>query len=56
MISVYITDNGDIAYRCSVCDETSTLPVRISGSAFWDIYVGLELLKMLAHYREAHSE
>lgn len=55
MISVSIMVNGDVAYRCSICDKTTYVEIRLSHTPFWGEYNGDALLAMLSHYQEHNS-
>lgn len=54
MIGVYIQDNGNVTYRCSICDMTETVDYALSTSPFWDVYLGRVLAAMLGHYMDSH--
>jgi len=56
MISVHILDNGNVAYRCSVCDMTTVIEIHDTESVFWDMHNGLAVLAMLGHYKAMHME
>lgn len=55
MISVYISDDGGLAYRCSVCDFTEAVSGQFLGHVFWIEYNGQAILQMIEHYRIFHD-
>lgn len=55
MIIVFTLENGDVAYRCPVCDKAETVSLALSSSVFWDIYNGRALLSLLGHYEDKHT-
>lgn len=55
MITVSVTESGDVAYVCSVCDFTQTVPYESSKSVWWHDFNGMTILLMLGHYGESHS-
>jgi hypothetical protein len=55
MIAVSIGQNGTVALLCTDCHETWAVSYRLSGSPFWEVFIGSALLTALAHYQEAHA-
>jgi hypothetical protein len=56
VISVSIVPpNGDIAFKCSLCDKIEIVTARLSWSPFADEYAGHAVLLMLGHYGSAHG-
>ena len=53
-VLVDIGIEGNIALRCSVCDEIWLVSVRLSASPFWEVFVGSALLTAIQHTQEAH--
>ena len=49
IITVERLDNGDLAFRCSVCEYKDILPISYAESLFFDIYLGMALMKALYH-------
>lgn len=47
--------NGDVIYRCSLCDETYGVEYQYHTSPFWDTFNGVAVLRMLSHY-QSHSK
>jgi hypothetical protein len=56
MIGVFIGPDGNVIYRCSVCDETWIVSVRLSDSPFWEVFIGNALLIALGHYEDLHMK
>lgn len=52
MISVFIEENGDVSYRCTICDRTETITIDQISRPFGDMISGNLLLVMLEHYRQ----
>lgn len=54
MILVLFLQNGDMVYRCSLCDMTYGVEYQYHTSPFWDTFNGVAVLRMLGHY-QSHS-
>jgi len=55
MVTVNLDEDGDIIMECSQCDHSSSVPIRLAQSVFWDCYAGQTLLIMIEHFRAKHK-
>lgn len=50
-----LAENGDILIKCDKCGYSARVDYELHDSPFWDIFVGQELLRALAHILAVHK-